>query len=119
MNKYQRITLILWALLLFMVTWNAPTVQMAIVRGIAVIGATFLLFFAFKSNSTGKASHESESRTEITDVPLTISPDKKECEQTDNVFQGVSVQKFLSTLEQKGVDLKTAKVEVYYKKQNK
>ena len=79
MNIYQRIILILGALFFIIVIWTAPTVQYtvngmvlvggtgrnlanvldyitALTRGAGVVGATFLLFFAFKG--IGKKEQE-------------------------------------------------------------
>lgn len=76
MNKYQRVVLILGAITFVIAEWTTPKVYLigdkrfmvnptieqrllpeidlssALVRGFTVIGVTFLLFFAFKSNKS-------------------------------------------------------------------
>ncbi len=49
-------------------------------------------------------------------VPHEDAPNEKEQPAPDNVYQGISVEKFLSILDKKGVDPKNCTVRVYYKK---
>jgi hypothetical protein len=84
MNKWQRIVLVLGAIVLLLVIFKAPTVQhardgiilrggtedilanvvdmrTALVRGLAVIAATILAFFALKSGGGAKVSIRDDS----------------------------------------------------------
>ncbi len=92
MNKCQRIVLVLGAIILLLVIANAPTVQYsrggsvllggtfddlanvidlktAIVRGLGVIIATILIFFAFKSSGKGRNIYEESKKEVISDEP--------------------------------------------------